>query len=177
MDCNEYRENVTNLIENSLTTREKKSALEHQETCSDCSQLTADVQKILKSFGNIGVVSTSPDFETKLYKKLREGSDVSISDKVGELLNPASFGFKAFAMGFAVLLILVTGTVYMYDGSSGDAGNGMPALSSPGFIEKKSDKPAAAEEDELIESDSEEKDDANSTPDNTDSFKDESLDE
>jgi len=176
MDCNEYRDNVTNLIENSLTTRKKKSALEHQETCSDCSQLTADVQKILKSFGNIGVVSASPDFETKLYKRLREGSDFSISGKVGEMLNPASFGFKAFAMGFALLLILVTGTVYMYDGSSGDAGNGMPALSSPGFIEKKSDEPAAPIEDELIESDSEEKDEANSTPDNADSFEDESLD-
>ena len=65
----------------------------------------------------------------------------------------------------------------MYDGFSGDAGNGMPALSSPGFIEKKSDKPDAAEEDELIEPDSEEKDDENSTTENTDSFKDESLDE
>ena len=177
MDCNEYRENVTNLIENSLSTRKKKSALEHQETCSDCSQLTADVQKILKSFGNIGVVSTSPDFETKLYNRLHEGSDFSIGDRVGEILNPASFGFKAFAMGFAVLLILVTGTVYMYDGSSGDAGSGMPALSSPGFIEKKSVEPAAPIEDELIESDSEEEDEENSTPDNADSFKDESLDE
>ena len=175
MDCNEYRDNVTNLIENSLTTRKKKSALEHQETCSDCSHLTADMQKILKSFGNISVVSASPDFETKLYNRLREGSDFSIGDKIGEMLNPASFGFKAFAMGFALLLILVTGTVYMYDGSSGDAGNGMPALSSPGFIEKKSDEPAEPIEDELIESDSEEKDEANSTPDNADSFEDESL--
>ncbi|TFB12222.1 zf-HC2 domain-containing protein [Candidatus Marinimicrobia bacterium MT.SAG.3] len=139
MDCNGYRENLTNYIDNELTTQKNKSMLEHEAICSDCSELKSEIKNILGSVKRMTKVNASEDFETRLYEKLNSHAENSLRDKIMELFESSPVGIKALAAGFAVLMILVSGGYFMYDGISIGNEDGMPALSSPRYIEKNED--------------------------------------
>lgn len=136
MDCNGYRENLTNYIDNEQTTQKNKSMLEHEANCSDCSELKSEIQNILGSVKRMTKVNASADFETRLYEKLHSHAENSLRDKIMELFESSPVGVKALAAGFAILMILVSGGYFMYDGISIGNEDGMPALSSPRYIEK-----------------------------------------
>ena len=136
MDCNEYRENLTNYIDNELTTQKNKSILEHEATCSDCSELNAEVRNILGSIHSLSKVKASANFETRLYERLHSHPENSFAEKIKEFFEPSPIGVRTFAAGLAVLMILVSGSYFMYNGISTGNEDSMPALSSPRYIEK-----------------------------------------
>lgn len=136
MDCNGYRENFTNYIDNELTTLENKSMLEHEATCTDCLELSSDLRDILGSVKGLTKVKVSANFEAQLNEKLHSHSENSYTDRIKEIFEPSPISVRAFAAGFAVLMILVSGSYFMYNGISVGNEDGMPALSSPRYIEK-----------------------------------------
>jgi len=140
MDCDEYRENLTNYIDNELTTQKNKSLLEHEAICSTCSELNTEIRNILGSVHSLSKVKASANFETQLYEKLHSNAENSITDKIKEFFGPSPIGVKALAGGFAILMILVSGSYFMYNEVSADNEDGMPALSSPRYIEKNEKK-------------------------------------
>ena len=153
MDCNEYRENLTNYIDNELTTQKNKSMLEHEAICSDCSELNSEIRNILGSVQNLSKVKASANFETQLYEKLHSHAENSLSDKIKELFEPSPIGVKALAVGFAILMILVSGSYFMYNGVSAGNEDGMPALSSPRYIEKNEKSSTDVIEEEAVTED------------------------
>jgi len=136
MDCNEYRENLTNYIDNELTAQKNKSMLEHEATCSDCLELNSEIRNILGSVHSLSKVRASANFETQLYDKLHSHEENPLTEKIKELFGTSPIGVKALAAGFAVLMILVSGSYFMYNAVSVGNNDAMPALSSPRFIEK-----------------------------------------
>lgn len=136
MDCNDYRENLTNYIDNELTTQQNKTMLEHEATCSDCLELNSEIRNILGSVHSLSKVKASANFETQLYEKLHSDAENSLTDKIKELFETSPIGVKSLAAGLAILMILVSGSYFMYNGVSAGNEDAMPALSSPRFIEK-----------------------------------------
>lgn len=155
MDCNGYRENITNYIDNELTTQENKSMLEHEAICSDCTELMTEMQNILGSVKSLSKVKTSANFEAVLYEKLHSHAENSLTEKIKELFEPSLISVKALAVGFAVLLILVSGSYFMYNGVSIGNEDGMPALSSPRYIDKNENSSTDVNEEEAITEDEE----------------------
>ncbi len=135
MDCNGYRENLTSYIDTELTTKENKLMLEHEADCSDCMQLKSEMQNILRTIKSFTKVETSANFEASLYEKLHLYSENSLPDKIKELFAQSPIGVKALAAAFAILIALVSGSYFLYNGTSISDDDGMPALSSPRYIE------------------------------------------
>ena len=155
MDCNGYRENLTNYIDNELSTQKNKSMLEHEAICSDCTELKTEIQTILGSVKSLPKVNASANFETLLYEKLHSHAENSLADKVKELFEPGPISVKAFAAGFAILMILVSGSYFIYNGVPFGNEDGMPPLSSPRYIEKDEKSSTDAIEEEATTEDEE----------------------
>ena len=155
MDCNGYRENLTNYIDNELTTQENKSMIEHESICSDCMKLMTEIRNILGSVKSLTKVNASSNFETLLYQKLHSHAENSLTDKIRGIFEPSMFSGKVLAAGFAILMILVTGSYFIYYGVSIGNEDGMPALSSPRYIDKNEKSSTDVIEDEATTEDEE----------------------
>jgi len=153
MDCNGYRENITNYIDNELTTQKNKSMLEHEAICSDCSELMTEIQNILGSVKSLSKVKVSANFETLLYEKLHSHAENSLTEKIKELFDPSLISVRALAVGFAILMILVSGSYFIYNGVSIGKEDGMPALSSPRYIDKNENSSTDMNEEEATKED------------------------
>ena len=161
MHCNEYRNNLTSYLDNELSTEEKKATLAHEEECVDCSSFKKEYQEVLGSLRKLSKVKTSPNFEKILLQKLHNLPQESFISKLSELIVPSSIGIRKVAIGFAALLLVVSGSYLLYNSSNSGVGEGMPILSSPSFIEKKvEDTPSEAKDEaENVKSVEEEKTD------------------
>jgi len=148
MHCNDYRNNLTSYLENELSTEEKKATLAHEKGCVDCSRFKKEYQEVIRSLSKLAKVKTSPNFEKILYQKLHDLSEESLISKVGKLLVPSSIGVRTVAIGFAALLLVLSGSYLFYNSSFNGDGEGMPVLSSPGFIEKKAVESSSDTKDE-----------------------------
>lgn len=137
MYCNDYRNNLTSYLENELSTEEKKATLAHEESCVECSSFKKEYLEVISSLSKLAKVRTSPNFEKILHQKLEDLSEESLISKIGEFLVPSSIGVRTAAVGFAALLLVLSGSYLFYNSSFSGGGEGMPVLSSPGFIEKK----------------------------------------
>lgn len=153
MDCNEYRENLTNYYDNELTTQENNSMLKHEAICSDCLELNSEIQNILGEIKGLSKVEASANFETELYEKLHSQAENSLTDKIKEFFEPSPIGVKTLAAGFAILMIVVSGSYFMYNGVTIGSEDGMPALSSPRFIEKHEKSSADVIDEEAVRED------------------------
>ena len=161
MYCNDYRNNLTSYLENELTTEEKKATLAHEESCVECSSFKKEYQEVISSLSKLAKVKTSTNFEKILHQKLEDLSQDSLINRIGELLVPSSIGVRTAAVGFAALLLVVSGSYFFYNSSFSGEGDGMPVLSSPSFIEKKVDESSSESkvEDEDVKSAESEKTD------------------
>ena len=137
MHCNDYRNNLTIYLENELSTEEKKATLAHEKDCVECSSFKKEYQEVISSLSKLAKVKTSPNFEKILYQKLEDLSQESLISKIGEMIIPSSIGIRTVAVGFAAVLLVLSGSYLFYNSSFSGGGDGMPVLSSPGFIEKK----------------------------------------
>ena len=176
MDCNGYRENLTSYIDTELTTQENKLMLEHEDDCSDCVQLKSEMQNILGTIKSFTKVKASANFEAALYEKLHSHSENSLPDKIKELFAPSRIGVKALAAGFAILIALVSGSYFLYNVTSISNDDGMPALSSPRYIENGDNSTSAVIEEEVVE-ESKEDEEAEKKNDIEDSSKNEVISE
>ena len=148
MNCNEFRNNLTSYLDNELSTEEKKVTLAHEEDCVDCSSFKKEYQEVLISLRKLSKVKTSPNFEKILLQKLQNLQQESFISKISEMIVPSSIGIRTLAVGFAALLLVVSGSYLFYNSSNSGVGDGMPVLSSPSFIEKKVEDTSSESKDE-----------------------------
>ena len=161
MNCNDFRNNLTSYLENELSTEEKKATLAHEKSCVECSSFKREYQEVISSLSKLAKVKTSPNFEKILHQKLEDLSQETLISKIGEMIVPSSIGIRTAAVGFAALLLVISGSYLFYNGSFSGGGNEMPVLSSPSFIEKKEVDPSSETkmEDEDLKTDESEKPD------------------
>lgn len=111
MDCSQFRLKVSFNLDRELSFTEQKLFSQHSEECPDCGELLAEIKKVKLALRKGLSASLSPDFVSRLQKRLRSEVDRN-PEWWRRLTVPQRIGFSPVSLGgmvAAALAVLVLG--------------------------------------------------------------------
>ena len=140
MNCSQFRFKISLDLDRELSFAEQKIFSQHDEECSDCAELLAEIKKMKLALKQGIAVSISPDFLSRLQERLR--SEVDRKPVWWRRLTvPQRFGFSPVSLGgmvAAALAVLVLGvslfqheSAPLVDPPQSAVQTGQPAMPTP----------------------------------------------
>ncbi len=111
MDCSQFRLKISTYLDRELSFAEQKIFSQHDEECSDCAELLAEIKRMKLALRQGISESLSPDFVSRLQERLRSEVDRKPA-WWWRLTVPQRFGFSPVSLGgmvAATIAVLVIG--------------------------------------------------------------------
>ena len=129
MDCQEFRNRVSAILDGEVEVSESAATRAHLEECGDCEGLLSDLRSLLARLRRLTPPRVSRDFDQALMARIerRESGLVSRLRRSHMVALPS--GLRWYAAAGAVLLFVVSLT-YFARQASGPSGSGLAPLST-----------------------------------------------
>lgn len=143
MDCSQFRLKISSYLDLELSFTEQKIFSQHDEDCSDCTELLAEIKRVKLALRRGISESLSPDFVTRLQERLR--SEVDRKPAWWRRLTvPQRLGFSPVSLGgmvAAALAVVVLGvslfqheSAPLVDPPQSAIQTGRPAMLAPNVL-------------------------------------------
>jgi hypothetical protein len=136
-ECDKYKSLFSNYIDGDLFPEQRKSLEDHLTKCPPCQRAVQRLKIICKSLRNMPVLTTSPDFESRLHQQiagLGDGRSINLSFSIQNWKIPA-------AASFAVIILV---GIFLFFDSSDNIQNSTipenPSITNPMNLQKSSEE-------------------------------------
>ena len=90
MNCYNFKDKISEYLENKLSINDINSYENHKKKCNDCSDTHYGVKNIIGSSKNLDKLLLSSDFNNRLFSKIRNKNNIIDNN----ILNRNFFGYK-----------------------------------------------------------------------------------
>jgi hypothetical protein len=136
-ECDKFQSLFSKYIEGDLFPEQRKSLEDHLALCPPCQKAVRRLKVLCKSLKSMPVLTTSPDFESRLHQQiagLGDGNSIHFSIPINNWKIPAAASFAA---------IVVIGIFLVFNSIDNRSESGIPvspSISNPSNIQKPSDE-------------------------------------